>query len=364
VTQLSDRLIGGGRALHAARRVRPLYWGVVVIVLATVVVATTQSSYLVFIFNSIMLACMGAIALQVLQGTAGLASVGTAGFLLIGSFGSVFLLRAGIGFPFDVVFAGLLAGIAGLITGLPALRLKSLFLALATLAAYFVSFFLGTLYQQHVPIAQSTGFSLPTLFSSAGLDNGGRYWAWFLLPIVLLVVIGASQIMRDRSGRALRMLREHEHIAPTLGISVMRYKLLIFALSALVTGIEGGLLAHFSGSVSTDQFPLALSFQYVVMIVIGGLDSVAGAIIGAAIVIALPVWVSDIVGFTAGQSRASVLGPNVALIVYGALVIIFVTSSPNGIMGLLRTARGLVVRRAARGSRTSVTPAPEKGIAQ
>jgi branched-chain amino acid transport system permease protein len=329
------------------------------LVAITLIITTSQSSYTTYVYDTVLLACIGAIALQVLQGTAGLPSVGTAGFLLLGAFGSIFALRAGAPFPLDLVFAALVSGLAGLIVGLPALRLRALFLALATLAAYYIAVSIGTAYENAVPSAQDSGFFIPTLFASRGLADANRYWAYLLCAVVSLVILGASRMMKERSGRALRMIRQHEHVAPTLGIRVGSYKLLIFSLSSMAIGLEGGLLAHLTGSVEVGNFTLLLGFQYIAMIIIGGLDSIVGAVIGAAVVIALPAIMPGIVGAIAGQSHSSQYGPAAALIVYGLLVIVFVTSSPEGIVGLLRRCEEFPrwIRRARRVRHLSGAPA-------
>jgi branched-chain amino acid transport system permease protein len=239
-----------------------------------------------------------------------------------------------------------------LIVGLPALRLRALFLGLATLAAYFIAVSIGTTYQNHVPSARNAGFFVPTLFGSRGLTNANRYWAYLLCVVVSVIGLGASRLMKERSGRALRMIRQHEHIAPTLGIRVASYKLILFSISSMVIGLEGGLLAHLTGTVSVDNFTLLLGFQYVAMITIGGLDSVVGAVIGATVVVALPTIMPHVVGAIAGESRSSEYGPNAALIAYGLLLIVFVTSSPDGIVGLLRRYEEVPrwIRRACRRS--------------
>jgi branched-chain amino acid transport system permease protein len=326
-----------------ARRIRPAWWGVTALALITLLVTTTASSYNLFVFDSILLAAMGAIALQVLQGTAGLFSVGNAAFLLIGAFTAVFVIRAGVPFPIDLIAATLIAGLGGLIVGLPALRLRGLFLVLATLAAHYIATFLGNLYQSRVPSAQAAGFFVPVLFGSYPADSG-IYWSWLLFAIVSLIILAATRIIRERSGRALRMIREHEHIAPTLGIPVARYKLLIFTLSAMVIGFEGALLAHLNGSVQTANFPLTLAFQYVLMVMIGGLDSILGAVLGAAVVIGLPIVVPNIItAINPNESNPSV-GANISLILYGVAVIFCVTASPDGIVGLLRSLGRMALR--------------------
>jgi branched-chain amino acid transport system permease protein len=325
--------------LAAQRRaISPVWAGIGVLAVLTLIFTTTQSSFSVFTFDSVLLASMGAISLQVLQGTAGLTSVGSAAFLLFGAFGAVFMLRAGIPFPADILLAAVVSGIVGLVTAVPALRLRSLYLALATLSVYFIAVYLGDLYQSHVPAAEQTGFFLPTLFGSYGISSSTRYWAWLLLGVVSLVIIGAARLMGSKTGRALRMMREHELIAPMFGIAVVRYKFVIFGLSSFTFGLEGALMAHFTGNVSSDGFPISLAFEYIVMVMVGGLDSVLGAVIGAAIVTALPAWMPNILSSLGGLSNASTYSPDIAEIVYGVLVIIFVTASPDGVVGLLRIA--------------------------
>jgi branched-chain amino acid transport system permease protein len=319
-------------------KVRHAWWGVAGLALVTIFFTTTQSAYSLYIFNTVLLTCMGAIALQVMQGTAGLASVATAAYLLFGAFGSVFFLRAGVPFPGDLVLSTLLCGVIGLIAALPSLRLRSLFLALASLPLQFLAVFAGTQYENAVPSAQAAGFYVPVLFSSHGVLEGARDWAWLLFPIVSILILVSTRLIRERTGRAMRMLREHELIAPTLGISVPRMKLTILTIAAMVAGLQGALLAHFSGSIVTDDFPTLLAFQYVIMVIVGGRDSIAGAVIGAAIIVGLPIVVPNILSPFVGTTQAGVYGPNAALIIYGILVIIFVSASPDGIVGLLRKA--------------------------
>lgn len=319
--------------------------GIAVLGIVTVLFVTTASQYHIYAFDTFLFACMGAISLQVLQGTGGLISIGNSAFLMIGAFSVVFAKNQGIPFPVDVIGATIFSGICGLIVGVPSLRLRALFLALTTLAAFFLALFVATKYTDHFPVASEIGFQIPQLFASSGLLGADQRWAWLLFIVVAFIMIGASRLMRERSGRALRMIREHEHVAPTLGIVVPRYKLSLFALTAAVIGLQGALYAHFLNVITTDDFTVNLAFQYIAMIVIGGLDSLAGAMIGAAIVIGLPIWLPSWVSPLIGSSKATIDGPNIALVVYGALVVICVTASPNGIVGALKALRRTVSRR-------------------
>ncbi len=324
---------------HRVRRIPPVVVGIACLALLTLYFTTGASSANLFTFNSCLLAAMGAISLNVLMGTAGQVSIGNSAFLAVGAFGAIFALRAGIPFPLDIPAAALAAGLAGAIVGLPALRLRGLQLALATLAAFFIVSYAANQYQSKANNAGSGGFSIHPLFQSKGLVGAQKYWAWLLLILTCLLILGATRLVRLRSGRAWRMIRDHETAAPALGIAVTQSKMVVFALSSAVIGMQGALLAHFTGSVSVDDFTLILAVSYIAMVVVGGLDSIAGAVIGAGVVTALPTVVPKFVGIFIGTQSAATKGASVSEIVYGFLVVVFVTSSPRGVVGWVRGRR-------------------------
>jgi len=316
-------------------RVRPAWFGVLALGLITLLITSTQATLNVYILNSVLLAMLGAIALNVLMGTAGQPSIGNAAFLAVGGFVTMFLIYEEIAvFPWTVVIAALVSVVVGLVIGLPALRLQGLHLILATLAMHFIVIFFATRYQQNT-VGASPFVTRPE-FADLGRDGMQVRWAWLLFAIVAVVVLAASRLVRERSGRAWRLVRDHELIAPTLGIRPTRYKLVAFALSSGLIGVQGALLAHFTGSVTVEAFTLALAIQYLAMVLIGGLDSIPGAMIGAAIVVYIPNKMPDLVGIVIGTENAAVKGPQISLILYGILIIVFITSSPQGVIGWLR----------------------------
>jgi branched-chain amino acid transport system permease protein len=319
--------------------------GLAVMALSTLYFSTKASSANLFTFNSCLLACFGAIALNVLMGTAGQISIGNSAFLAVGGFATIFFLRLGLPFPADVIAAGLAAGVVGLIVGLPALRLRGLQLALATLAAFYIVYYLANEYQSKAKNAGSGGFSINPLFQSKGLVGAQKYWAWLLFGLTAVLIILASRVTRFRSGREWRVIRDHETAAPALGIAVTRSKMTVFALSSVVIGFQGGLTVYLTGSVSADDFTLLLAVSYIAMVVIGGLDSIAGAVIGAAIVTGLPTIVPHVVSSIIGAQQAAQKGASISEIVYGMLVIIFVTSSQRGIVGWFRRFRRVETSR-------------------
>ena len=164
----------------------------------------------------------------------------------------IFALRAGAPFPLDVVIGAVIAGLVGAVVGLPALRLRGLHLALATLAAFFIVTYIANEYQSKAKGAGSGGFVIAPLFQSKGLVGGQKYWAILLVAITAVLVVVANRLVQYRWGRAWRMIRDHELAAPALGIEVTKSKLTVFALTSAMIGLEGGLTAHFIGSVDVE----------------------------------------------------------------------------------------------------------------
>ncbi len=347
--------VGEQSGQKRAHRV-PSIWLVIIALGALTLYFTTigssgSNSANLFTFNNCVLAGIGAIGLNILTGTAGQVSIGNSAFLAAGAFGSIFALRAGAPFPLDVLIGAVIAGLVGMVVGLPALRLRGLHLALATLAAFFIVTYIAKEYQSKATGAGSGGFVLSPLFQSKGLVGGQKYWAILLLVLMAVLVLAANRLVQYRSGRAWRMIRDHELAAPALGIAVTRSKLSVFTLTSAMIGLEGGLAAHLTGSVNVDEFTLVLAISYIAMIVVGGLDSIVGALIGAGIITAFPTVVPKIMGLFVGSQQAATTSAALSEIGYGLLVVIFVTSSPRGVVGWFTGAKKrLLALRARRAS--------------
>ena len=329
----------------------------VVIIVAFLVVAyftADGSSYSIYIVDTMMLSAIGAMALDLLMGTGGQVSIGNAAFLAGGSFATVWASRAGVPFPFDVISGGVVCAAAGLVVGLPALRIRGMYLALATLAAFYLADFVGLKYQDDT--VGAAGFFLKPIFTGT-IGQQSASWAWLLFGVVVATMILISWLRSGRSGRAWRMIRDHEVAASAMGIPVARYKLMLFMISSAIIGIQGGLTAHFTGAVSYDTFTLTLSISVIAMTLIGGLDSQAGPLIGAVVVTTMPIFVPDIINLFAGSSNASQDASNYSEVVYGLLIMIFMIKAPTGLAGLFRVLgrKALSLRSA---SRTSPTTSP------
>ena len=304
----------------------PAVVGVVIMALVTWYALLHFDVANVFVFGSILLTASAAIALNVLMGTVGQVSLGTAAFLAIGAFGSVIFGKAGVPFPVDIILDGIVVSILGLIVGLPAVRLRGLELLLATLAAVYIVQFAVEQYQTDA--SGSAGFLVSPISSSTNVT------IWVLFGVLALFILATRALVRFRLGRAMRMVRDHDLAAATLGIRVTHTKLYTFMITAGATGIIGGLTAHFTQSVVSDTFSLLLSVQFVEMIIVGGLDLIAGAVIGAALIGALPVWIPSIVSSFTSQETASIDGPLVASAIIGLAIIVFVMFGSEGLAGL------------------------------
>jgi branched-chain amino acid transport system permease protein len=336
-------------------RIKPVWYGIAAIAIITAYFALSGSTYL-FTYDEVLLAVLGAVALNFLVGTAGIVSLGNAGFMAAGAFATVYAMYAGIPFPADVIVGALAAGIIGLVFGLPAARIGGIYMAFATLAAVVIIDYFGNLYQTDSPHGGPAGFNFTPTFESQGFVGQQQAWAWLLFGIVAVFLIIASRLAHGRIGRSLRMIRDHEIVAKTFGINVVRYKLGVFAITSAVIGLQGGLLVHFLGSANTASFTLALTINYLAMVLIGGVDSIAGAAIGAAIVTSLATVVPNILGHILSSQQAAQSGPAYSTMIYGLLIVLFVAASPSGLIGLFRSgsARAAAAYLGRRGGEATV----------
>lgn len=332
MTNATERQVTDPRRFER-RRLRWVPVGIALLALLTLVGVLGFDSPGIYLYNSILLACIGAIALNMLMGTAGLVSMGSAAFLALGAFGTVFLQSLGLPSVLAVVVAALVSALLGLIVGLPALRLRGLELALASIAAFFIVLFVVREYQ--TATVGAGGFIFRPWFSEAGLVGSQRVWAWVLFGVVSLLLVFANLTITRRFGRALRLIRDHEIAAHALGYRVTRYKMTIFVISSGLIGLQGALTASLTGVVGVDNFTILVSILYLQMILIGGLDSLLGSVIGAAIVVSLPLLTQEVVTTLWSSPSAAVASAQIAVVISGALVIIFVVGAPDGLVGVV-----------------------------
>jgi branched-chain amino acid transport system permease protein len=268
------------------------------------------------------------LGLMLLAGYTGQVSLGHAAFLAMGAYTEAYLQQLGWPFALSLSCSALVAGATGVIVGLPALRVKGMYLAIATLA-------FGFIVEEAVTRADSiTGGNSgktvgPLDIFGFAIDSEQRFY-YVTLAVLAFCVLGVMNLMRSPTGRAFVAIRDSEISAQSMGINLARYKTIAFALSAALTGIAGALYAHKLRYLSPDQFTVLQSIELLIMVTIGGLGSIHGAIFGAAFWIAVQQFIvlaKDWLPPEIGQQTG--LQPTV----FGLCLVLFVLFEPLGLYG-------------------------------
>ncbi len=280
--------------------------------------------YPTFLLSLFCIFTLVTVGLNILVGLAGQISLGHVGFFAIGAYTPALLLtKLGVSFWLGLPLAGLVAAGIGLALGLPALKVRGHYLALVTLA-------FGEIVQQviiqwkevtngidgvHVPP--------PALFGMALAKGRGLYYV--ILGVTAVLVWAARNLTNSATGRAFKAMHSAELAAQAMGVGLAGYKLLAFVISAFYTGVAGALYGPVLGFISGEYFGLIQSIMYLMMIVIGGLGSVAGSIIGAAVFTLLPELLRRFEDFQE--------------LVYGGLLLGFIVFVPHGLAGIVGRLR-------------------------
>lgn len=311
--------------------------GVILIVFPSV-----ASPFQIDLASQVFLTSIGALALMLLTGFAGLISLGTAGLLAAGAFTVGVMVRA-FAAPFWLTLpsAAVLGAVMGLVFGLPSLRLRGLYLAISTLGLHFIVVFLGSEYETRQTL--STGLMVPSPGIGSWQLQSGRGWYFVLLAFALLALLLSLNLRRSRTGRAWRALRQHDVVAAALGVDVQSFKLLAFVISAAMTAAAGALFAYFRNFVSIDAFSLYLTIQYLAMIIIGGMGSLAGALLGAVFVTLFPYVIDWAAQILPASFSNTVFALEYAA--FGLVMILFLLFEPSGLMGVLQRLRNVMPPR-------------------
>ncbi len=314
---------------------------VVMLVIAFVVVPLVGNEYwLSAIFTPFLIFALATLGLNILTGYAGQLSLGTAAFMAVGAFMAYnFELRVSW-MPTLVSFAlaGLCAAGVGIVFGLPSLRIKGFYLAVATLACqFFVLWALQRIgwFTNH----SSSGVITAQKIAILGyvFDTPPRNYV-LTLCIVAAMAMLAKNLMRSETGRMFMAVRDMDLAAEVIGIRMMRTKLLAFAISSFYCGVAGALYAYtYLGTVEPEAFNLDLSFRILFMVIIGGVGSILGSFMGAAFIVMLPIFLDAMTGpleHVLGFTLPAGLMSNVELIVFGALIVFFLIVEPHGLARL------------------------------
>ncbi|NNJ12891.1 branched-chain amino acid ABC transporter permease [Chloroflexales bacterium ZM16-3] len=292
--------------------------------------------------NTIGIAAISAIGLNILVGYTGQISIGQGGFMAVGAYTSG-LLAANAGLPMwiSVPIACVFTAIVGALFGLPSVRLKGLYLAIATLAAQEIIIWVLT-HGKILGIGES--LSLPpetsNLFGLSLTGSTDFNFYWLIMGCLVLTVLFVSNLFRSRAGRAMVAIRDQDIAAQVIGVDLFRYKLLAFATSSFFAGLAGALTAHYRGIISWERFTIETSILVLAMIIIGGLGSVSGAIYGAAFMTLLPALLSNVSRAASGVFPAfSSYLPYIQQAAFGLAIVLFLIFEPEGIVKMWRNLK-------------------------
>lgn len=329
------RLIGGGRQ-----------WALIAACLAVAAcLPYAVNSYVLGYATLVLITAVGAVGFNILVGWTGLVSLGYAGFFAVGAYAAAFLMtKWGWSVLLALPAAGVVAGLISLLVGIPSLRLKGLYLAITTLAFSVITNHLILLAKPITGGSAGLRVVRPTVF---GIDmTSDRALYLICLVVLVLAILFASNIRRSHVGRALFAIRDYEVAARVLGVNVVAYKLLSFALSSAVIGIAGGLFGMHLRYLNVESFELILSIEAVSIVIVGGLGSIAGAILGSVFMVLLPEMARLAFAFLGG-SLGGVFSSNaqeVKGVIFGLVIILFLRFAPSGLVGAFRRL-GAAIRR-------------------
>ncbi len=287
------------------------------------------SDRMLTIMTMIGIAVISVHGLNILTGYCGQISIGHVGFMAVGGYVSA-ILTAKLGWSFWAALpcAALAAGIAGLIFGLPSLKIKGFYLIMATIAAHFIIIWL--ILQLYHVTGGPDGMAVPKpRIGSLVLKSKVSYF-YLVMAFAILATVVAKNIIRTRAGRAFVAIRDNDLAAEVMGISLWSYKLQAFFIGCVFAGVAGVLLIHYIAFASVDQFPFMDSVWYLGMLIVGGMGSTSGAIFGAVSLKLLDELVT-VVGPVLSAAVAAQAAASLALIVRGLVIALFLIFEPRGL---------------------------------
>jgi branched-chain amino acid transport system permease protein len=296
---------------------------------ALLLVPLFATSYWLDVLNRVGIAVIAATGLNVLTGFTGQISLGNAAFLSVGAYTTAALAGRGVPFPLVLPASGLVAALVGMVFGVPSLRLKGLYLAIATLAAHFIVEFTVVHWESMTGGVAGTSIASPSLFGFEFRDDKRLYYP--ILAVAVVHLFFARNLFRSKVGKAFIAIRDHDISAEVMGVDVFRHKLLAFAVSSFFVGVAGSLLAYQAHIISPENFPLGVAVDHLGMIIIGGLGSVLGSILGASFLTLLPEVLRLATGRLSGSFPALVgLFAALKLGVFGLAIVLFLVFEPDG----------------------------------
>jgi branched-chain amino acid transport system permease protein len=302
----------------------PVHVGLGALLLAAIAVPPAFGSYYMYLVSLCLINIIVAIGLNLLTGNAGQISVCHSSFMAVGAYGTTYLVtKVGLSFWVALPLGGLIAALFGLALGFPALRLRGFYLAVVTLGFLEMSSLLIRELPTITGGVRGMSAPRPMLFGQALTNDLAFYYV--ILVIAVAAIWCAFSLLHSPTGRAFNAIRNSEAVAQTLAVPLARIKLIAFMTSAFFAGIGGALFASLVGFIDPTEFGLWTSVRYIIIVVVGGLGSIAGSVVGALVLTALPEVLRDFKEYNE--------------LVFGGLVLVALMVLPQGLVSLVPTLR-------------------------
>ena len=304
------------------------------LILALVIAPFVLNAYALSFLIIILITVTGALGLNILTGYTGLISLGHVGFLVTGAYGyAIVVSKYGMPPLLGFLAAGLVPALASLIVGAPSLRLKGLYLAITTLA---FSFIINTVILEARPLtngARGIAVQRPDIFG-VSFDSDAAF-TYLCLGFAILTLFATLNIRRSRVGRAFVAIRDNDIAARVMGVNLHAYKLFAFVTSAFITGLAGALYGIFLSFVSVEGFPFLLSIEALAILIVGGLGSALGAVLGTVLIVLLPEVTRLVFSLFSSQIETlfSTGAQELKSMLYGLIIILFLRFQPRGLVG-------------------------------
>jgi branched-chain amino acid transport system permease protein len=315
-------------------------FGVLLLVAFGVIPAIASDYWLSSILTLFLIFALAAIGLNLLTGYCGQLSIGHAAFMAVGAYASFnFAVRLDLPVVLNFLLSGLVAAAVGLLFGLPSLRIKGFYLAVATLAAQFTIEWVLVSFPWFANNNPVGAIDTPGMTILGWEVSTPRDKYLLTLSVVTLLAVAAKNLTRSEVGRSWMAIRDLDVAAEIMGIRLFRYKLLAFMASAFYAGVAGALYAFcYLGSLEISAFELVLSFRLLGMIIIGGLGTILGSFLGAGFIVLLPILISQTLALLHVPGMSDLLA-NIELMIFGGLIILFLILEPYGLARLWRTTK-------------------------
>jgi len=304
-------------------------------ILGLVVAPFGTDPYVVYLINLSCVATVAALGLNLLTGFTGQISLGHAAFFAIGAYCTA-ILSSEFGMPYWLCLpaSGFFAAFTGLLLGIPCLRLKGLYLAMATMSFGVVVEYVVITWEGVTKGVRGIGIPTPKVFGYP-LDSNEKLY-YFLLAVTAIAVVAATNLVRTRIGRAFIAIRDRDIAAEVMGVNLTKYKVMAFAIGSFYAGVAGGLYAYLMHYIHPEHFTFLLSVQYLAMIIVGGLGSILGSVFGAVFITIIPEFIKGLadlltLAIPALQDKYDD-GWNIAA--FGLLIMLFLIFEPKGLFGI------------------------------